>query len=258
MTALVEAADEALVHERDQPRRARPRRAAVQPSGDRLHRLDASGREDREQPEGRPLVVVQEALAPLDRAPQGLLPLREVAGVAAEDAGVLAQPVAQLARREQRDPGGRELDREGQPVEPSADLGHGLGVVVGAARTPDGPRAPARRTGSPPPSSRRRRRTRRRRGASAAARRTRRSPRIRSASRLVTRTRRPGLDRSSSAMPSAASITCSRLSSSSSTRRVARCSRKRSSGPPLPDAPTARATASNAASASVTGERSTK
>ncbi len=59
-------------------------------------------------------------------------------------------------------------------------------------------------------------------------------------------------------MPFAASITCSRLSSTRRTRRDARCARRRSSGPPVPDAPIARATASNAASASVTGERSTK
>ena len=131
VTVLVEAPDEALVDERHQSREHDGSAVAVQPLGDRLHRLDASGREDREQPERRALVLVEEALAPLDRAPQRLLPLREVAGVAAEDAGVLAQPVPQLARREQRDPGGRQLDREGQPVEPDADLGHVRGVVVG-------------------------------------------------------------------------------------------------------------------------------
>ena len=44
---------------------------------------------------------------------------------------MLAQPVPQLARREQRDPRGRQLDREGKPVEPHTDLGHDLGVVIG-------------------------------------------------------------------------------------------------------------------------------
>ena len=83
VTLLVEAADEALVDERDEAIGTTIRLEALEAGGDRLHRLDARRREDREQPEDRPLVVVEQALAPLDRAPQRLLTLREVARVAA-------------------------------------------------------------------------------------------------------------------------------------------------------------------------------
>ena len=131
VTVLVEAPDEALVDEGDEAIEHRGAVEAVEPGGDRLHRVDACGVEDREEPEDRPLVVVEQPLAPLDRASQRLLARREIAGARTQYADVLAEPVPELVRREQREARGRELDRERQAVEPAADLGDGRGVVLG-------------------------------------------------------------------------------------------------------------------------------
>ena len=67
---------------------------------------------------------LEEIVAPRDRVAQCLLPLRQVARPAREQGQPEIQPVEQRLRREQLDPGRRQLDRQRQPVEPLADLRH--------------------------------------------------------------------------------------------------------------------------------------
>ena len=108
---------------------------------DCLDRLDRRPGEDRQQLEQPLLGGVQQLVAPLDRRPERLLPLRQVAGAAAERLEAARQAVPQRLGREEVEAGGRELDRQRQPVEPAADVGHGGGVVVGQAEVgPDAAR----------------------------------------------------------------------------------------------------------------------
>ena len=48
-----------------------------------------------------------------------------------EKAETVVEPRRHLLRRQHSQPGGRELDRERQPIEPTADLGDRRGVVGG-------------------------------------------------------------------------------------------------------------------------------
>ena len=90
----------------------------------RLGRLGATAAgEDGEPREDRPLVRVEQLVTPVDRRPQRLLALREVARAADEDAQPSLQPGAKRLGREHARPRGRELERQRQPVERDADLG---------------------------------------------------------------------------------------------------------------------------------------
>ena len=129
----------------------------------------ANTAEPREQ---APLVGVEQVVAPVDRAAQRPLALRQVAGAAGQQRRGGRRAAAQhRGRREQPDPRRRELDRERQAVEP-AQISATAGRVrrrqreVGCA-----PPSPARRTARPPRTAQQRRRAvgRRRRPAAPAA-----------------------------------------------------------------------------------------
>jgi hypothetical protein len=67
---------------------------------------------------------VEEAVAPLDRRTQGLLPARPVAGAAGQEVQALIEPSEEFARRQHLHARRRELEREGETVEASADRPH--------------------------------------------------------------------------------------------------------------------------------------
>ena len=77
------------------------------------------------------LARLQQLVAPLDRGPERLLALGQVARAArAAAASRLSSRSTQRLRREEVDPRRGELDRQRQAVQPQADLGDGGGVVV--------------------------------------------------------------------------------------------------------------------------------
>ena len=88
----------------------------------RLHRK--ASREDGKPTEDLLLLRIEQVVAPRDRGAQRSLPVRCVAGAAGEQRQPPVEPGQQLVRLEERDPGRRELDRERQPVQSSADLGY--------------------------------------------------------------------------------------------------------------------------------------
>ena len=83
----------------------------------------AAAREDGEALVQQALGRGQEPVAPVDRAPEGALPLGQVARAAAQQCE--REPLQQHLDPEQRDAGGRQLDREREMVEPAAELAHG-------------------------------------------------------------------------------------------------------------------------------------
>ena len=99
--------------------------------GHRLDRGDLRVREHRHQLVQPLLPGLQELVAPVHRRAQRLLPLREVARPAAEQAQPVAQSIPEHVGREQAQARRRQLDRQGQAVQAAADLGHGRSVVVG-------------------------------------------------------------------------------------------------------------------------------
>ena len=106
-------------------------------AGDRLGRLDggAAG-EHREAREARLLVVAEQRVAPVDRRAQRLLAGGRVAGAGAERGERGVQALGDLAGREQPAAGGRQLDRERQPVDAPADLRDRGRVAVAERRSP--------------------------------------------------------------------------------------------------------------------------
>ena len=123
--------DQALVDERHQPvedvAADLGRRTA-----DRLGRGEvAPGGEDR-QPVEQPLpAVVEQVVAPGDRAAQRLLAFGQVARAGRQDIELVIEPDQDRVGAEELDPGRGQLDRERHPVEPGADRGHGRRVLVG-------------------------------------------------------------------------------------------------------------------------------
>ena len=103
----------------------------------RAHLLDGvqsgAAQEDGEAPEERPFVIGQQLVAPVDRSAQRLLPLRAIAAAAGEK----IQPVAQARQHrlgsEDVDPRRGQLDRQGEAVQPRADLRNGGRILVGDA-----------------------------------------------------------------------------------------------------------------------------
>ena len=114
----------------------------------------------------------------------------------------MLQPGQQRRRRQHLDPGRGQLDRQRQPVEAAADLGHGRGVLLGQRRSPGRTaRAPLDEEAGP----RRRRRSRPapagpvRSGSASGGTGNSCSPARRSTARLVTSAVRPGQAASRSA-----------------------------------------------------------
>ncbi len=119
---------------------------------DRLE-LEAAG-EDREPPEQRPLVRVEQVVAPLERRGQRLLARRRRVAPAAEHAEAIVEPLGDRRRAQRSDAARGELERERQAVEAEADAGDVHRVLAHRARSPAPPRPPARRTAARPRSRR--------------------------------------------------------------------------------------------------------
>jgi hypothetical protein len=98
---------------------------------DRLDGLDVRAREAGEDGEEALLGGRQQLVAPVDRRAQGLLALGEVARAAAQRAKAAAKPLPERVQGEDAQAGGRELDREREAFQPTADLGDEGGVVIG-------------------------------------------------------------------------------------------------------------------------------
>ena len=89
-------------------------------TADRLGRGEvAPGGEDR-QPIEQPLpAVVEQVIAPGDRAAERLLAFGQVARAGRQDIELVIEPDQDRVGAEQLDPGRRQLDRERHPVEPA-------------------------------------------------------------------------------------------------------------------------------------------
>ena len=199
---------------------------------DRLSRLEREASpEDRELPEELLLLRLEQLVAPLDRRAQRSLPGRRVARARREQRQPPVEAREQLVGIQQRDPCRCELDRERKPVEPPADLTDGSRVVGIPGRPP----ARARRRGP-----RHRRRATARPGTGC-------SESTCSGSRLVTRTTVFGVPARSDEIVGAASTTCSKLSTRTSSRLFATYSIRPSSAPT--EAPIARSTRAGSRSA---------
>jgi hypothetical protein len=69
--------------------------------------------------------------APVQGAAQGSLTLRQIAWAGRQQPQAVADPGQQRLRRQHPDPGGGKLDGQRQPVQPTADLRDGPGIVAG-------------------------------------------------------------------------------------------------------------------------------
>jgi hypothetical protein len=89
--------------------------------------------EDGEAGEEALLLRLEQGVAPVQGVAQGLLAHGEVAGAAGEEGEALPGGVAQAGEqglgRQQLDPGGGQLEGQGQPVQEAADLGDGDAVL---------------------------------------------------------------------------------------------------------------------------------
>ncbi len=123
--APVREANEALVHQRLE-------RVEVGIT-DVLGRLQrAAAREDGEPGEQPLLLLCQQVVGPLDRRSQRPLALGEIARSAGQQRQAMLEPFEDLRRGEGLDAGGRELERQREVVEATADLGDSLvGLEVG-------------------------------------------------------------------------------------------------------------------------------
>ena len=96
----------------------RPRSAARR--GRPLGALGPPSRASRRRPPGRGTDadrLVQEIVAPVDRASQSLLPFGAVTGATGQEAEPIAEPLAEGIERQDSDPGRGELDRQWQAIE---------------------------------------------------------------------------------------------------------------------------------------------
>lgn len=109
------------------------------------HRLGggevAAAREDGQPPQHLPFVLVEQLPRPVDDGAQRLLAGQDGAAAGGEQPEAVVEPVGDLAWGQHAQPGGGELDREGQTVEPPADLRAPLRVVLDPEPRPRG-RAP--------------------------------------------------------------------------------------------------------------------
>ncbi len=120
--------NQALVDQRSQPLQHADR--VVPGHGRRRLGIEPAG-EDPQAPEERLLVRRQQVVGPGDGVAHRPMPVGPVALAAGEEAEALAQQGAQRRDREDPQPGRRQLDRQRQPVQPRAHLGHRPRVAVG-------------------------------------------------------------------------------------------------------------------------------
>ncbi len=113
----------------------RPARDGVV-GGDRLRGLEreAAG-EHAEAAEYRLLLGGKQAVAPLQRAAQRLVPPQHRARAAGQHVETLAEPCPQPLDAQERHPGGGELQRERDAIQVATDVDHGGGVAL-AEREP--------------------------------------------------------------------------------------------------------------------------
>jgi hypothetical protein len=104
-----------------------------QRGGDRLDRLGQGRGKEGEEHEEALLAGLEEVVAPLDRRPERLLALGQVAGPAAEELQAVSEAVAESLGREEVQARRGQLDGQRQAIETPADLEHRGGVVVGQA-----------------------------------------------------------------------------------------------------------------------------
>ena len=96
--------------------------------------------EDGEAAEERLLLRREQVVGPGDRVLDRLVPGRGIARSRAQHPQALAEQRQQRGRRQHVRPCRRQLDGQGQPVQPPADLRHGPGVLLGEGEVGiDGP-----------------------------------------------------------------------------------------------------------------------
>src|SRR5262249_42534139 len=94
-------------------------------TADRFSRAEREATDkDRETAEERLLGVVEQVVAPVDRVAHRLLPQGQITRTTAEQWQSLLQALQQRRRGQDFDAGGRELDREREPVDPADDGGN--------------------------------------------------------------------------------------------------------------------------------------
>ena len=117
------------------------------------HALDGSevegAGEDREAAEQLRLVRLEQAVAPVERPLERLLPRIGRAPLLAQQPERLAQPHGDLRGRQAPDARGGQLDRQRNAVEALADARDVVGVALAERRSPAAPRRPDRRTAAP-------------------------------------------------------------------------------------------------------------
>lgn len=98
----------------------------------------AAAREDGQPSQDVPFVRVEQVPGPVDDGAQGLLAGQDGTAAGGEQPETVVEPVGDLPQRQHPQPGGGQFDGERQPVEPSADLGGGLRIVLDAEPGPGG------------------------------------------------------------------------------------------------------------------------
>ena len=121
--ALLVEADEALVHELAQPVDDLAADLAGRAADGLGHVQLEPAAEHRQPIEQVARAVVEQVVAPGDRAAERLLSLRQVPRPARQRGEVVVEARVDLVRRQQLDPGRRELDRQRHPVEARGDPG---------------------------------------------------------------------------------------------------------------------------------------
>ena len=135
----------------DQRRSASPRSASSWRPATRLGRLEREAAdEDRQPPEQRLPILVQQVVAPGDGVAHRPQPLRGIARSPGQQRQPLLQPRQQRRRRQRPDSRRRQLDRQGQPIQPA---GRPRPLPPRSPRSGQSPSAPpgrARRRGALP------------------------------------------------------------------------------------------------------------
>ena len=128
-----------------------PARVEWSRSTDRFHGIEREAADEHREPvEQRPLPLVEQTIAPLDRREQRLMPAVGAPRSLGEQAEAIVEARGDLVRAEMSHARGRELDRERNAVEALADLPHravGRGGEKRSRRAP--PPRDLRRAGSP-------------------------------------------------------------------------------------------------------------
>jgi hypothetical protein len=130
-----------LVHQRAQPLQGI--QAQSHGVAHRLGRLEGPPPgEDRQPGEQCSLGRTQKVVAPGDGPPEGPVAVRQGPGPGGEECQALLQPGEHLPGGQNLGPGGRQLDGQGQTVQPGGDLRHGRGVLLGQPEPGTGRQGP--------------------------------------------------------------------------------------------------------------------